>query len=144
MLAPSAQTAHLPPLTAPLIGRERERRELRLALASTRLLTLVGPGDAGKTRLALQLAHDVAPDFCDGVVWYDLVSLSDAAYLPQRLGAALGVGEQPGRPALDALYAALDKGGRGESAEVAVKLSMGGCAGIRRRLRVEAGSALNP
>jgi non-specific serine/threonine protein kinase len=102
-----SQPSTLPPLTTRLIGREAERRELRAALAATRLLTLVGPGGAGKTRLALQLAHDAAPEFRHGATWCDLVSVSDAAYLPQRLLAVLGVPEPSGRPALDALGEAL-------------------------------------
>lgn len=61
-----------------LIGRETERRTARSLLLdeAVPLLTLTGPGGVGKTRLALQIAADVADHFSDGVTWVDLAPLA--------------------------------------------------------------------
>ncbi len=87
--------ANLPvPLTS-FIGRERELAEVTDSLARTRLLTLIGAGGCGKTRLALQLAKDTADAFPDGVWAVELAPLSDPALLPQSVALALGVQEAP-------------------------------------------------
>lgn len=77
----------LPAATTPLFGRTTE-----LAHASTilhdptvRLLTLYGPGGSGKTRLAQQLAWDVADVFADGAVFVPLAALRDSAFVVQAI-----------------------------------------------------------
>ena len=67
---------NLPIQASSFIGRERELDELEGMLASSRLLTLTGPGGCGKTRLALQTASHVADRFEDGVGFAELASLS--------------------------------------------------------------------
>jgi predicted ATPase/DNA-binding CsgD family transcriptional regulator len=89
------------------IGRERELADLQRRLATTRLLTLTGPGGGGKTRLALRLAATVAPAFPDGVWFVDLAPLTDPLRLPQVVAAVLGVREEPGQPLSETLAAAL-------------------------------------
>jgi non-specific serine/threonine protein kinase len=85
------------------VGRERELVEVKRALATTRLLTLTGAGGAGKTRLALEAAGDVAALYPDGTWLVELAPLSDATLLVQAFARVLGVREQPGRPLADAL-----------------------------------------
>src|SRR6266704_1152769 len=85
------------PLTR-FVGREAELAQVLSLLAGTRLLTLTGPGGAGKTRLALQLASAAASDFSDGVWFADLSPLSSAEFVWDRVALALGVKEPaPGR-----------------------------------------------
>ena len=59
------------------MGRERELQEVLEGLAVSRLLTLTGPGGTGKTRLSLQAAAEVAPDFPDGVFFVPLAPITD-------------------------------------------------------------------
>ena len=64
-------------------------------LDETSLLTITGPGGGGKTRLALAVAAAGAPHFPAGVAWVDLDPLAAPELVPQAVGAALGVAEEP-------------------------------------------------
>jgi predicted ATPase/class 3 adenylate cyclase len=90
------------PLTR-LIGRTRDLDALSDRLARGRLLTLVGPGGIGKTRLAVAWALDHGPAYADGAWFLDLTSLSDAGLLMQSLASVLGVREETGRPLADTI-----------------------------------------
>jgi predicted ATPase/transcriptional regulator with XRE-family HTH domain len=84
------------PLTS-LIGRERERAEVLACLVDHPLITLVGVGGVGKTRLALAVAAQVsADDFPDGVYLVELAALLDGGQVTHAVASALGVPEQPG------------------------------------------------
>ncbi|WP_232661063.1 ATP-binding protein [Pseudonocardia sp. TRM90224] len=90
----------VPQLPAPLssfVGRAAERAELAAALRSSRLVTAVGPGGVGKTRLALTVAADVAADYADGARYVDLLPVTDDASVAAAVAGALGLGEQQGR-----------------------------------------------
>lgn len=91
------------------IGREAELREVRKLLRekSTRLLTLVGPGGAGKTRLANEAVSALADDYEDGVAWVDLVSVNLPSAVPQTVASSLDVNLPGGEPPIDALASAL-------------------------------------
>jgi predicted ATPase len=82
---------NLPVVSTPLVGRDRELEECASVLRGGRLVTLVGPGGTGKTRLALQLGADVAGDFADGVFWVPLASVSDPGLVESAIAQALGV-----------------------------------------------------
>jgi non-specific serine/threonine protein kinase len=79
------------------VGREAELTHVRRLLESSRLLTLVGFGGIGKTRLALQVAKDVANEYPDGIWLVQLAPVTDGALVPWTVAAVLGVSEQPGR-----------------------------------------------
>ena len=85
------------------IGRERELAEIRQMLASNRLVTLLGMGGIGKSRLSMQLAAEVLDDFPDGVWFVELAALTDPTSVPQAVASVLGVKEEAGRPVIEAL-----------------------------------------
>ena len=87
---------NLPVQVTSFVGREADLTDVKGLLDSYRLLTLAGPGGAGKTRLALQAAAEAAPD--DGVWMVDLAPLADPERVTQAVATVLGVREEPGRP----------------------------------------------
>jgi predicted ATPase/DNA-binding CsgD family transcriptional regulator len=94
------------PLTS-FVGRMAERAALAHAVAVHRLVTGVGPGGVGKTRLALAVAEDVSVDYSGGARYVDLVPVTDPAMVGAALAAACGFGEQPGRTPTDTVIAKL-------------------------------------
>ncbi len=96
---------NLPTQATPFIGRERQLEMLRARLVrpDVRLLTLTGPGGAGKTRLALQAAADLLDSFDDGAFFVSLAPLSDATLAHSTVARALGVDEVPGHLLIDSL-----------------------------------------
>ena len=78
-------------------------REVARLLEECRLVTLTGPGGAGKTRLAGEVVKQVAGRFADGAWLVELAPVQDPAQVPAVAAAALGVRQQPGVPAADAL-----------------------------------------
>ena len=89
------------------IGRAEPLREVAGLLSDRRLVTVTGPGGAGKTRLAAQVARQVANRFADGAWLAELAPVADPAQVAAVVAAALGVREQLGLPAAEALARAL-------------------------------------
>ena len=85
------------------VGREREMAEIKNRLAAARLLTLLGPGGTGKTRLALQVGSDLLEQFPKGVWLVELAPLSDPDLVIQTVATVFNVREAAGRPLLDSL-----------------------------------------
>ena len=85
------------------IGRGGPLREVAVLLGRHRLVTVTGPGGAGKTRLAVQVARAVAGEFADGAWLVELAPVRDPAQVPGVVAAALGVRDQPGVPPVEAV-----------------------------------------
>ena len=94
---------NLPVQLTRLVGRDTALSELRSLVWRTRVLTLCGPGGAGKTRLAIALADAVRPDFVGGAWWVDLSSTFDSHLVPQVVAAAVLQRELTSDPAPAAL-----------------------------------------
>lgn len=96
-ITPGASRRHLPVPLSDLIGRQNEIAEVLDWLEHRRLVTLLGAGGIGKTRLAIAAAEAVLPRFEQGAWFVDLAALSDVGLVPQATAKALGVAEEPGR-----------------------------------------------
>ncbi len=84
----------LPVPVTPFVGRAAERAALATALAEHRLVTATGPGGVGKTRLALSVAADLAPERRDGVWFVDLLRTTDPGMVTAAVAETVGVPEQ--------------------------------------------------
>ncbi len=104
---PSERKHNLPAQLTSFIGREQEIAELKELLATTRLVTLTGAGGSGKTRLAVQVAGDLVPEYLDGVWLVELAALSDANLVAALAAQVVGVKEEPARPLVETLTDAL-------------------------------------
>ncbi|HYW90609.1 MAG TPA: tetratricopeptide repeat protein [Chloroflexota bacterium] len=100
--------ARLPVPPTGLIGRDLEVAEISALLASAagsaRLVTLVGPGGVGKTRLVVAVAAGLASAYPDGIVFVDLAPLSDPRLVSASIARALGVAEGSGLSARDLVF----------------------------------------
>ena len=83
------------------IGREREVADVQSRLASARLLTLVGAGGCGKTRLALEVAHAAVNSFVDGAWIAELAPIADPSMLVQVVAKALSIDAERGQDLLE-------------------------------------------
>lgn len=108
-----AVRTNLPPQRTSLVGREQQVGEVKALLTMSPLVTLVGAGGSGKTRLALQVAAGLMDSEEDGVwedgVWLvELAGLSDPALVPGAVARVLDVPEEPGWPISSTLVEALE------------------------------------
>jgi predicted ATPase len=101
----------LPRPPTPLVGREHALKEIEGSLngSEVRLLTLTGIGGVGKTRLAVEAAHEAESHFPDGVAFVDLAPLRDPALLVSTIARSLGLREEQGQSAADTLRAHLQE-----------------------------------
>ena len=88
---------NLPQLATNFIGRAKEIADVTQALETSRLVTLVGAGGIGKTRLALATAESLIGQFADGVWLVELDAWNDPRFVPQIVAPILGVREEPRR-----------------------------------------------
>jgi predicted ATPase/class 3 adenylate cyclase len=94
---------NLPIQLTSFIGREKEITEVKQALREHRLVTLMGPGGSGKTRLSLQVATELIEDFREGVFFVALAPITDPGLVPSTIAQSLGISEVAGRSILDSL-----------------------------------------
>jgi predicted ATPase/DNA-binding CsgD family transcriptional regulator len=94
MARSSRRVGNLPAESSSFIGRRQELAELRRKLGAARLVTLVGPGGVGKTRLALRIAADLARGFRDGAWFVELADIEEAALVDDVVIAALDLRAQ--------------------------------------------------
>ncbi len=94
-------SAQLPMPPTSFVGRGSEMSHVQRLLETTRLLTLIGTGGCGKTRLALQVAAELAEEYPDGAWFVDLAPHSDPTLVPSLVANVLGVHEQAGRTPLE-------------------------------------------
>ncbi|MDT7794497.1 MAG: hypothetical protein QOD59_3933, partial [Mycobacterium sp.] len=99
---------NLRPATTSLIGRESEVDAITTAVKSHRLVTLTGVGGVGKTRLALEVAAQLADEFPDGVWVFELAAVTDPASVPDAVAAVLGITQQPGKTVSESVATALE------------------------------------
>jgi predicted ATPase/class 3 adenylate cyclase len=82
---------NLPRPASSFVGRERELEEVRSRIeAGARLLTLTGPGGSGKTRLAIEAAAALVPEYRAGVFWVGLATLRDPTLVTEQIAQTLG------------------------------------------------------
>jgi predicted ATPase/transcriptional regulator with XRE-family HTH domain len=101
-------TDTLPAQITSFVGREEELAAVRRVQAGTRLLTLIGAGGCGKTRLALQLAGELPWAYPHGVWFVDLAPLADPTLAPQAVAATLQISITGQQPVIDSVTAALE------------------------------------
>jgi predicted ATPase/class 3 adenylate cyclase len=87
---------NLPTQLTSFVGREHELAEAKSRLEGAHLLTLIGPGGTGKTRLSIQLGSQLVPDFKDGVWLIELAPISDPTLITQTIASVFEIGEIPG------------------------------------------------
>jgi predicted ATPase/DNA-binding CsgD family transcriptional regulator len=109
MARPRRRLGNLPAETSSFVGRRRDLAEIRRALASARLVSLVGPGGVGKTRLALRAATDLGRGFAHGAWWVDLAEIRDAALVSGAIVGALDLRDQASAEPLQVLTSYLQE-----------------------------------
>jgi len=98
---------NLPAQLSSFVGREKEVAEIRELLNDHRLISVIGAGGIGKTRLALRVATELLEATFDGIWLVDLASLRDGQLIPTAILSALNVPESPNRSPLESLIANL-------------------------------------
>ena len=92
---------NLPAQLTSFVGRERELAELQALARAHRLVTVIGTGGTGKTRLMIQASAELVGEQADGVWLVELAPISDPELIVQAVARGLGISEDPGRPLMD-------------------------------------------
>ena len=107
MARPARRTGNLPAEATSFIGRRQDLAEVRMKLGEARLVSLVGPGGVGKTRLAIRAAADLGRGFRDGAWLAELAEVSDPDLVDSAVLAALDLRDQAAAEPLALLLAYL-------------------------------------
>jgi predicted ATPase/class 3 adenylate cyclase len=103
----AAAPHNLPQPLTTFVGREGLVAQAVGLVRESRMVTLVGAGGIGKTRLSLRVASELVEEFADGAWFVELAPLSDPLRVPQAVASALHIKEEPGQSMLDVLVAQL-------------------------------------
>ena len=103
-----ATPGNLRPAATSIVGRESEIADIAATVRLRRLVTLTGVGGVGKTRLALEVAAQLADEFPDGVWVFELAAVADPAAVPDAVAAVLGITQQPGNSVSVSVASALE------------------------------------
>jgi predicted ATPase/class 3 adenylate cyclase/DNA-binding CsgD family transcriptional regulator len=99
--ANSVVKSHLPAQLTSFVGRGGQLGDIGQLLRDNRMVTLTGAGGVGKTRLAVQVAGEVAAEFTGGVWFVDLAPVTNPLVVPVVLARTLGLADQPGRSTME-------------------------------------------
>jgi predicted ATPase/class 3 adenylate cyclase/DNA-binding CsgD family transcriptional regulator len=102
-VAKAVISQRLPVQLTSFVGRDADITKVRDLVAENRLVTLTGAGGVGKTRLAIQIAGQLADEFADGIWYVDLAPITDPDLVPITTARALGLPDQPGRSTMDTI-----------------------------------------
>jgi predicted ATPase/DNA-binding CsgD family transcriptional regulator len=102
-----AGAGRLPAETNEFVGRAAELRQIGELLGSARLITLLGPGGVGKTRVALRAAKSAEPRYADGVCLVEFSAVREPELVPHTIARRLGLADQAEASQRDALLAHL-------------------------------------
>lgn len=94
---------NLPTQLTSFVGREKELADVKRLLYNTHLLTLIGPGGTGKTRLSIQAAGEMLAPYPDGVWFVEFAPILDPLLVPRTTAIAIGLRDEPQRPVMDML-----------------------------------------
>jgi predicted ATPase/class 3 adenylate cyclase len=103
LLIPDAHLNNLPTQLTSFVGREKELRDVKKLLQDAHMVTLIGPGGAGKTRLSIQAASEILDQYPDGVWFVELAPISDPLLVPRTTAIAISLREEPQRQVMDVL-----------------------------------------
>ena len=101
--SPRRRVGNLPADLTSFVGRRNDIADIKALLSTSRLVSLVGPGGVGKTRLVLRVAADLRRAFSDGVWLVELAEVNDPGLLAQTIADTLGMSVTGGRNAREAL-----------------------------------------
>ena len=94
---------NLPIQLTSFVGREKQLADVKRLLQDAHMLTLVGPGGTGKTRLAIQAGSELIEQYPDGVWLVELAPILDPVFVPRTTALTLGLRDEPQRPVIDML-----------------------------------------
>jgi predicted ATPase/class 3 adenylate cyclase len=94
---------NLPAQLTSFVGRAKQLTDVKRLLNTARMLTLLGPGGTGKTRLSIQAASEMLDQYPDGVWFVELAPILDPLLVPHTTAVAIGLRSEPQRPVIDML-----------------------------------------
>lgn len=100
---------NLPVQLTSFVGREKQLADVKKLLQDTHMLTLIGPGGTGKTRISIQSANDLLTQYPDGVWLVELAPILDPLLVPRTTAITIGLRDEPQRPVIDMLCDYLSK-----------------------------------